>query len=679
MNKTRLLILTCALHGLSVQLALAETELPKPVQESLVTSGSNRAELEKALREVPEPQREGLVFLLENMAVPDLKSLSADFLLENTALAYEAWEQSPWKAQVPVELFLSDVLPYANISEPRENWRKKLRELALPLVKEAKTPGEAGQMLNQKLFPLTKVKYSTRRRAADQGPLETMESGMATCTGLSILLIDACRAVGVPARFAGTPLWVNKSGNHSWVEIWDSGDWHFVGAAEPDAAGMNRGWFTGIAAQALKDEPLHAIYAASFKKTGLVFPNGWSRNAAKVNAVNVTDRYTAKAKPMDTTLALLKVKVVKSADGGRAIAKVKVTDAEDEKVQKEGASKPDTADMNDHLEFRLPKGRKYRITAELDGRTVQRTAEMEDGKEMLVVIDLSAPEEPDKSAAAPLRGKIPVDEKEVARYTAFKVAKPITIDGKLDEEVWGRAPASPRFVDLISSKKAMHDTHAHVLWDDTHLYVAYRVQEPFLKAKYTKTNDPIYYDNDVELFVAGRDAYYELELNGFNATYEAFFIWDDAYDMGGFSVVPEFTKSRMKPFNGVGFTTHPRGGRHGSFEWFFPGKKTAIYMDGTLNDDKDRDRGWTVEVALPWQGMEWLAKADARALPPKDGDVWRMDFSRFNTYKEAPPAKDSGGWAWSYHGVWDSHIPECFPFITFSKENVMKQTCAPKP
>jgi hypothetical protein len=64
--------------------------------------------------------------------------------------------------------------------------------------------------------------------------------------------------------------------------------------------------------------------------------------------------------------------------------------------------------------------------------------------------------------------------------------------------------------------------------------------------------------------------------------------------------------------------------------------------------------------------LEWLAKADQRALPPRDGDVWRMDFSRFNTYKEAPPAKDSGGWAWSKHGVWDSHIPECFPFIVFS-------------
>ena len=85
--------------------------------------------------------------------------------------------------------------------------------------------------------------------------LESMETGLASCTGLSILLIDACRSVGVPARFVGTPLWADGSGNHSWVEIWDGG-WHFVGAAEP--AGLE-----GITARAVvvideKDKVVHS-------------------------------------------------------------------------------------------------------------------------------------------------------------------------------------------------------------------------------------------------------------------------------------------------------------------------------------------------------------------------------------------------------------------------------------
>lgn len=266
--------------------------------------------------------------------------------------------------------------------------------------------------------------------------------------------------------------------------------------------------------------------------------------------------------------------------------------------------------------------------------------------------------------------KFPCPEDGIARYTAYHVNESIRIDGRLDDKAWQQAPFSPRFVDLLTGETTIHDTRAAVLWDETNLYVAFRIEEPFVHANFTTNNSPIYYDNDVEVFIAGRDAYYEFEVNGYNTTYEAFFIWDDAYERDGYAGLKEFTRTNMVPFNGVGFTNHPRGGRLGNFHWHFPGKQTAVFIDGTVNDDTDRDRGWTVELAFPWRGMAQLARADQRSIPPREGDVWRMDFSRFNTYKEAPPAKDSGGWFWSPHGVWDSHVPECFVYVTFSTNNV---------
>ena len=266
--------------------------------------------------------------------------------------------------------------------------------------------------------------------------------------------------------------------------------------------------------------------------------------------------------------------------------------------------------------------------------------------------------------------KFPCPENEIARYTACHVTESVRIDGRLDEPAWQRAPRSPRFIDILTGQPVIHDTRASVLWDDENLYVAYWVEEPSVHAKFTKNNSPIYCDNDVEFFVAGHDAYYEFEINAFNTTYEVFFIWAEAYQRGGFAQAPEFEPSRLQPFNGVAYKTHPRGGRFGNFNWHFPGKRTAVFIDGTINNGADRDRGWTVELAFPWKGMAWLAKADGRSLPPKNGDVWRMDFSRFNQYKEAPPAKDSGGWFWSRHGVWDSHIPECFPYIRFTTADV---------
>jgi cellulose/xylan binding protein with CBM9 domain len=266
--------------------------------------------------------------------------------------------------------------------------------------------------------------------------------------------------------------------------------------------------------------------------------------------------------------------------------------------------------------------------------------------------------------------RFPCPENEIAKYTAYRIREAVQIDGRLDEPVWRKAPFSPRFVDILTGGHTIHDTRAAVVWDDDNLYIAIRIEEPFVHAKYTNRNDPIYYDNDVEVFIAGRDAYYEFEINAFNTTYEVFFIWKDAYERGWFANAPELSLDKLKPFNGVGFTNHPRGGRLGQFDWSFPGKRTAVAIDGTLNNDKDRDRGWTVELAFPWKGMAWLAKADNRSLPPREGDVWRMDFSRFNSYKEAPPAKDSGGWVWTRHGIWDSHIPECFAHIRFTTNDV---------
>lgn len=270
---------------------------------------------------------------------------------------------------------------------------------------------------------------------------------------------------------------------------------------------------------------------------------------------------------------------------------------------------------------------------------------------------------------------LPCDPETLPHYTAYYTREAPTIDGKPDESCWQKAPRSTPFKDLIYGTETLYDTRAAVLWDDEYLYVAYWVEEPNLQASLTQHDAPIYQDNDVELFIAGRDAYYEFEINTYGTIYEVFFIWEEAFQKSGYATMPAFDRQRegVRPFHGVGYKPHPRGPRIGYWNWDFPGLKTAVQVDGTLNDSTDTDRGWTVELALPWSGMNALAQADERSLPPRNKDVWRMDFSRFNQYKAPAPAKDSGGWAWSSHGVWDSHVPECFTFIHFSTKEVEKE------
>lgn len=361
---------------------------PATVDRALTDAGTNRAEIVKALNESPEAQREGLQFLVEHMPARDLSTLSAAYLKENLSLAYEAFDKASWRDRVPKQIFLNDILPYASVNESRDAWRRKLYDLAAPLVADCQTPAEAAQRLNQKLFKLTNVRYSTQRHRADQGPLETMESGLATCTGLSILLVDACRAVGVPARVVATPLWFNKRGNHTWVEIWD-GDWHFTGAAEPDPKGLDRGWFKHDASQALKDVREHAIYASSFAKTGLSFPLVWARNVQFVSAVNVTERYTPQAQTVETNRVRLLVKILDRPAGQRVAAKVVVTEATNAAAKLEGTSRSESADLNDILPFALARDRAYEVRVEEAGRTLRQEFRPGTNVQELLVLTLN--------------------------------------------------------------------------------------------------------------------------------------------------------------------------------------------------------------------------------------------------------------------------------------------------
>src|ERR1700722_3847722 len=86
---------------------------PETTEAVLSQAGTNRQELATALEKTPVAQREEIQFLIENAPQSDLQTLSADFLLENVAPADNAFQSAPWKNQVPGEIFLNEILPYA--------------------------------------------------------------------------------------------------------------------------------------------------------------------------------------------------------------------------------------------------------------------------------------------------------------------------------------------------------------------------------------------------------------------------------------------------------------------------------------------------------------------------------------------------------------------------------------
>ena len=266
-------------------------------------------------------------------------------------------------------------------------------------------------------------------------------------------------------------------------------------------------------------------------------------------------------------------------------------------------------------------------------------------------------------------------EEDIGHYTCYRTDKVIQIDGRLDEDSWQKAPKSSKFVDLVTGESAPLDTRMAALWDDENLYIGFWIEEPQVQAKFTERDSPIYMENDVELFIAGKDCYYEFEINALGTVYEVFFIWQDAYKKGSAFDKPEFDllSQRVDVLGGfqdsMRFGKHLRGKRWAFLDWDFPGMRSGVHVDGTLNDNTDVDKGWTVELAFPWKGLTMMA--DGRSLPPQDRDTWRMDFSRFEAFDlDGNPIQPSAGWAFNKHGVYDSHIPECFSFVHFSSKTI---------
>jgi hypothetical protein len=236
-------------------------------------------------------------------------------------------------------------------------------------------------------------------------------------------------------------------------------------------------------------------------------------------------------------------------------------------------------------------------------------------------------------------------------YVCYRTDAPLNIDGKLDENAWSRVPWTEDFVDIEGSKKPAprFRTRAKMLWDDQYFYIGAQLEEPHIWATLNKHDSVIFRDNDFEVFIdpdGDNHNYAEFEMNALNTGWDL--LLTRPYKDGG------------KALN----------------SWEIPGLKTAVHVDGTLNQANDHDRSWTVELAFPWKALSELA---AHRGPPRDGEQWRVNFSRVEwqidvvdgRYRKVPD-KLEDNWVWSPQGVVDMHRPETWGYVQFSTAPVGK-------
>lgn len=237
-------------------------------------------------------------------------------------------------------------------------------------------------------------------------------------------------------------------------------------------------------------------------------------------------------------------------------------------------------------------------------------------------------------------------------YLCFRTWDDFEIDGRLDEYDWLTLPWSEDFVDIEGDLKPLpyKKTNMKMLWNDKFLFIAAKLEDDHIWGK-IKTHDAvIYLDNDFEVFIdpdCDNHNYFELEVNAL-AT-----IWDLVL---------------RKPYRDESDVAM------NAYE--MKGVKVGVHIEGTINEPSDIDKYWTIEIAIPWNAIKEFNSA---ANPPKDGDQWKINFSRVQWETEVVDGKyvkkkdpktnkvlPENNWVWSPQGIIAMHYPERWGIIEFS-------------
>lgn len=197
-------------------------------------------------KKLSQSQREALQFLYAYMPISDVADYSTDYFLMNVDYSLKARNEMPWGSIVPDREFLHFVLPIRVNNENMDDSRKVFYE---ELKERVSHLSMYDAVLEVNHWCHEKVTY-TPSDIRTSAPLATVRTAYGRCGEESTFTVAALRAVGIPARQVYTPRWAHTDNNHAWVEAWVDGEWHFLGACEPEPV-LDLGWFNAPASRGM--------------------------------------------------------------------------------------------------------------------------------------------------------------------------------------------------------------------------------------------------------------------------------------------------------------------------------------------------------------------------------------------------------------------------------------------
>lgn len=221
---------------------------------------------------------------------------------------------------------------------------------------------------------------------------------------------------------------------------------------------------------------------------------------------------------------------------------------------------------------------------------------------------------------------------EPRRAVVPKLSGELTIDGRLDEPVWRRAAVLKPFFPNRGEGCDSEATEVHLWYDDTALHLGWVCTDRDIQATFTKRDSRFWEEEVVEFFVTPDklERYFEVQWNPLGGVFDAII------------------------HNQLGSDGHSQ---KFAGDWSYTAKdmRSAVCVDGTVGNSAATDRGWTVEITLPF--------SDLGVTAPKPGAVWRGNFYRFSRGANKPEQQLS----WSPTRLPGFHQPSRFGYLEFGR------------
>lgn len=263
---------------LNLESALIE-KIQKHYEEWMDSCPVKKKEVDEWVAKADEDEAICMKFLYAYMHPCDIVSYEVDVIAAYVKATLEMYKNIPYAKQVPPEIFFTYVLYVRVNNEDLDQSRKWIYDQLAERVKDKKSMTEAALEVNYWCYEKATYIPSDERTL---GPIGMCSSAKGRCGEESTLAVSAMRSVGIPARQCYVPRWAHCDDNHAWVEVWTDGEWHYLGACEPEPV-LDKGWFTAAASKAM------LVHAKAY--SDLESSNEIAYKTPLYALMNVTERY----------------------------------------------------------------------------------------------------------------------------------------------------------------------------------------------------------------------------------------------------------------------------------------------------------------------------------------------------------------------------------------------------